>query len=321
MHKYKFIPLLFCTLLFISCGSANINTENEKIKIVCAAFPEYDWTREIAKNTDNTEIILIADNGTDLHSFQPSTKDIVNILSCDVLIYIGGESDKWIDDTIENSADIGDIHIVKLSDILEERLLHEPDIHESTHEHNHEHNEDEAFDEHIWLSLKNASILCNGIAKALSDADDKNTDIYTVNAAHYIENLDSLDNDFEKKLLHAKRKNVLFADRFPFIYMMEDYNITYHAAFPGCSAEADASFETILSLSLEADNEDLHTILTIEGSDCNISDAVIKNTRKKDQNVLNLDSMQAVKRSDIENGKTYISVMKKNLDMIMEALN
>lgn len=321
MHKYKFIPLLLCTLLFIGCGSANINTENEKIKIVCASFPEYDWTREIAKDTDNTEIILIADNGTDLHSFQPSTKDIVNILSCDVLIYVGGESDKWIDDTIENSADIGDIHIVKLSDILGERLLHEPDIHESTHEHTHEHNEDEAFDEHIWLSLKNASILCNGIAKALSDADDKNTDVYTANAAHYIENIDSLDSDFEKKLLNAKRKNVLFADRFPFIYMMEDYNIAYHAAFPGCSAEADASFETILSLSLEADNENLHTILTIEGSDCNISDAVIKNTRKKDQNVLNLDSMQAVKRSDIDSGKTYISAMKKNLDMIMEALN
>lgn len=317
--KFKIAPVLMCLMLFSGCASGGNNTNSDKLNIVCTNFPQYDWVKEITRGSDNVNITLLDDNGTDYHSYQPSTDDIVNILSCDVFIYVGGESDKWVEDTLKNSDNNENMRVVRLADMINGDLLDEPEVLESEHEHENE--SEESFDEHVWLSVKNAVAFCNGIADIISESDDSNADIYKKNAEEYISKLNSMDSEFEEKLLNSKRNSVLFADRFPFVYLMEDYDIDYDAAFPGCSSETDASFETVVSLAKEIDDQELPYVITIENSDCNIADAIISNTKYKNQQILTLDSMQIVKNEDIEKGKTYLSIMEKNLDVLMEALS
>ncbi len=321
MRKLFFLPIFLCIPILAGCASAEKGAGSDEIKIVCTVFPEYEWTREIIGETENkSSITLLADNGTDFHSYQPSTEDMVTISTCDVLIYVGGESDKWIEDALKNSVN-PDMQVVRLADILADELLDEPETLEE--EHDHEHDEEQSvFDEHVWLSLKNAEKFCNGISDALSEIDSENADVYRMNAEEYNAKLSTLDSEFKEKLRFAKRNTVIFGDRFPFVYMMEDYDIDYYAAFPGCSSETDASFDTVLNLAKKTDEESISAILTIEGSDCNIADAIISNTKtESEKHILTLDSMQTVNRDEIEGGKTYLSVMEKNLDVLMEALN
>ena len=318
MIKAKIIPVLICMTVLAGCASAQDSEGKDKINVICTVFPEYDWTREIIGESEGVGVTLLADNGTDFHSYQPSTEDIVAISGCDILVYIGGESDKWVDDALKNAVN-PDMKVIKLTEIAESELLGEPETLEEEHE---EHEEEEhGFDEHIWLSLKNASLFCGAIAEALSSADTENADTYRKNAEEYISKLDKLDSDFEEKVQTAKRKTVLFGDRFPFVYMMEDYDISYYAAFPGCSSETDAGFDTVVNLAKEMDRDSLPAVLTIEGSDCNIAEAIISNTKEKNQKILALDSMQTVSKKDIEGGKTYLSVMEKNIEVLTEALN
>lgn len=323
MRKLFFLPIFLCVPILAGCAPAAKDVNSDEIKIVCTVFPEYEWTREIIGEAENkSSIKLLADNGTDFHSYQPSTEDIVTISNCDVLIYVGGESDKWIEDALKNSLN-SDMQVVRLADILDDELLDEPETLEKEQEHEHEHEEAQsAFDEHVWLSLKNAEKFCSGIADALSNVDSENADVYKANAKEYISKLNALDSEFKDKLSSAKRNTVIFGDRFPFVYMMEDYDIDYYAAFPGCSSEADASFDTVLNLAKKTDEENISAILTIEGSDCNIADAIISNTETEtEKRILTLDSMQTVNFDEIESGKTYLSVMEKNLDVLMEALS
>lgn len=323
MRKLFFLPIFLCVPILAGCAPAAKDANSDEIKIVCTVFPEYEWTREIIGEAENkSSIKLLADNGTDFHSYQPSTEDIVTISNCDVLIYVGGESDKWIEDALKNSLN-SDMQVVRLADILDDELLDEPETLEKEQEHEHEHGEAQsAFDEHVWLSLKNAEKFCSGIADALSNVDSENADVYKANAKEYISKLNALDSEFKDKLSSAKRNTVIFGDRFPFVYMMEDYDIDYYAAFPGCSSEADASFDTVLNLAKKTDEGNISAILTIEGSDCNIADAIISNTETEtEKRILTLDSMQTVNFDEIESGKTYLSVMEKNLDVLMEALN
>lgn len=323
MRKYRIIPLFLCLPVLFGCSSAgNIaDKDADKINVVCTVFPEYDWAREIAGDTNSSDITLIADNGTDFHSYQPGTQDIVTVTSCDVLIYVGGQSDKWIEDALKNKSN-PDMQVVKLTDVMKEGLISEPETQSEDHDHEHEHDDEEhAFDEHVWLSLKNAAAFTEAIADAFCTADAENADLYRKNAENYIAEISEMDREFAEKVQSAKRKTVLFGDRFPFVYLMNDYDIEYYAAFPGCSSEADASFDTVVSLAEEVDREELPCVLTIEKSDCNIADAIISNTKSKDQKILTLDSMQIVRRDETEAGKTYLSVMKNNLDVLLEALN
>ena len=323
MRIFRYIPVLICLPLLFGCSSAgNIEEkETDKINVVCTVFPEYDWAREIAGDTDSSDITFIADNGTDFHSYQPGTQDIVTVTSCDVLVYVGGQSDKWIEDALKNKSN-PDMQVVKLTDVMKDGLLSEPETQGEDHDHEHEHGEEEhAFDEHVWLSLKNAVTFTEAIAEAFCTADPENADSYRKNAEAYVAQISEMDRDFTENVQNAKRKTVLFGDRFPFVYLMNDYGIEYYAAFPGCSSETDASFDTVVSLAEEVDREELPCVLTIEKSDCNIADAVISNTKSKDQKILTLDSMQIARRDEIDAGKTYLSVMKNNLDVLLEALD
>ncbi len=302
--------------------------DGEGLKVVATIFPIYDWTREILGEGTNAELTMLLGNGVDLHSYQPTAADMLTIADCDVFIYVGGESDEWVEDALE-SVSGSDRKVVNLMDALGDSIYEEEvvegmeadeDHDEESSEHDHDEEEGPEYDEHVWLSLRNAKVLTSAIAAALSEADAANADTYAANAAAYGEKLDALDARFAEELAGCGKDTVLFGDRFPFRYLTEDYGLNYYAAFVGCSAETEASFETIIFLADKVDELGLHTILTIEGQNHGIAEAIRDNTATKDQTIASMNSLQGTTLKQAEEGATYLSAMEENLAVLTEAL-
>lgn len=314
----------------VACGKGNTtktttatkeakSESTKKIKIVTTIFPEYDWVKQIlGDESENADITMLLDNGVDLHSYQPTAKDIAKISDCDLFIYVGGESDEWVDGALKKATN-KNMQVINLLDVLGKNVKEEEVVKGMQAEEEEE--EGPEYDEHVWLSLNNAKTICQSIDDALKTIDPDNAKIYEKNTSDYIDKLDTLDLEYKKATSNAKQKTLLFGDRFPFRYMVDDYGLKYYAAFVGCSAETEASFKTISFLSKKADELNLKYIMTIEKSDHKIAKTIIKNTKNKDQKILTLDSMQSTTSKDVKNGTTYLSVMKKNLDVLKKALN
>lgn len=317
-------------------GSAGA-ADGGALKVVATVFPAYDWTREVVGDqTNRVDLTLLMDSGADLHNYQPSAEDILTIGQSDVFIYVGGESDEWVEDALAQAQN-EDMVVINLMDALgdaarEEEIvegMQEEDEHGEGDGHDegedgdadHEEEEEPEYDEHIWLSLKNAQVLTQAIAGALSEADPAGSDSYTANAEAYCDALAELDAQYQAAVDKAARKVVLFGDRFPFRYMVEDYGIDYYAAFVGCSAETEASFETVSFLTGKVDELGLPVVLVIEGSDQKIAETVIRNSDNQDRRILVMDSMQSVNAEDVANGATYLSIMEEDLKVLEEALN
>ncbi len=319
----RIIAILLCLLLLSAllpaCGSPAAQKSAGSLSIVTAIFPVYDWTREILGDTGSAELTLLLDSGVDLHSFQPSAGDILQISACDLFIYVGGESDAWVADALAESPNVDRIDIDLMTALgdgaKEEQLVEgmEPDD-------EGEEGETE-YDEHIWLSLRNAEALCAVIADALAELDPANAETYEANAAAYTAKLEALDGAYADAVNAAAYDTVLFGDRFPFRYMTDDYGLTYYAAFAGCSAETEASFDTVIFLADKVDVLGLPAVLTIEGTDHRIAETVVQNTASKDQPILTMDSMQGTTEQDAEAGATYLGIMEKNLAVLKQALN
>lgn len=317
-------------ILSISIPLAGVRTaeagttedSGKKLKIVTTIFPEYDWTRAVLGDREvDVDLTMLLDNGTDLHSFQPAVKDIMKVSSCDLLIYVGGESDQWIEDALE-SAQNKDMKTINLMEVLGDTIKEEENV-EGMQEsgHGHEDEDEKEYDEHVWTSLRNASVICGIIAETLEEMDPENKDVYASNAAAYQEKLSNLDTEYQNTVDSAKQNTLLFADRFAFRYLVDDYGLNYYAAFSGCSAESEASFKTVTFLAEKLDELGLKTVLTIEKSDDRIAQTVIENTKTKDQKILELNSMQSITSDEIADGVTYLSVIEDNLDVLKEALN
>ena len=276
--------------------------------------------REIlGDKADNAELTMLLDNGVDLHSYQPTADDIIKISDCDLFIYVGGESDGWVEDALKEATN-KDMQVINLLDVLGEQVKEE-EVVEGMEAEEEESEDEPEYDEHVWLSLKNAETLCNAINDALETIDPANKDVYAANAAAYLEKLTALDSEYQSMVDNAARKTVLFGDRFPFRYLVDDYGLNYYAAFVGCSAETEASFETISFLSGKVDELGLPCVLTIEGAQHKIAETIVQNTAEKNQSILTLDSMQSTTSTDVANGTTYLSVMESNLDVLKQALN
>ena len=330
----KITALLLALFMLVGalagCGKQNDTNKTDKLSIVTTIFPEYDWVREIlGDKADNAEITMLLDNGVDLHSYQPTADDIVKISDCDLFIYVGGESDGWVEDALRNAAN-RNMKVINLLEILGDSVkteeivegMQEEHEHEDAHAHDdaEEHEHEEEADEHVWLSLKNAKMLVRVISKALQELDPDNKDIYAANADAYVKRLSALDADYQAAVDAASNKTILFGDRFPFRYLVDDYGLRYYAAFVGCSAETEAGFETISFLAKRVDEWKLPCVLTIEGAQHKIAETVVRNTTAKNQKVLTMDSMQSTTTQDVKNGMTYLSVMEKNLSVLKEAL-
>lgn len=501
----KYISILLAAVMAVGClagcGQKNSNeqadnTDDGKLKVVTTIFPEYDLVKEIAGDEiSNIDLTMLLDNGVDLHSYQPTSEDILKISDCDLFVYVGGESDSWVDDALKNATN-KDMQVINLLDVLKDSIKTEESMPgmqaEEGHNHGYAHFEDsdvqdrtlsdwdgdwqsvypylqdgvldevmekkaesgektaeeykeyyengyktdvsqitidaenntmcfvkngvaskatyeykgyqiydyesgsrgvryffeatsgdadapkyvqfsdhgiapgkaehfhiyagndgfdalseemenwptyypadmsgkeiaedmleheeKEYDEHVWLSLKNAQTLCKAIAEALETADPEHKDVYAANVDSYLEKLSSLDGQYQDAVANASQKTLLFGDRFPFRYMVDDYGLKYYAAFAGCSAESEASFETISFLAKKVDELGLKNIMTIENSDQKIAKTIRDNTKDENQEILSLDSMQSTTSEDVKNGTTYLSVMESNLDVLKKAM-
>ena len=327
------LALMLLAGVLAGCGKPRDTGKAGKLKVVTTIFPAYDWVRAIlGDKAENAEITMLLDNGVDLHSYQPTADDIVKISDCDLFIYVGGESDEWVEDALRNAAN-RNMKVINLLEVLgdsvkteeivegmqEEEYEHE-DAEEHEHEDAEEHEHEEEADEHVWLSLKNAKMLVRVISKALQELDPDSKDIYAANADAYVKKLSALDAEYQTAVDAASNKTILFGDRFPFRYLVDDYGLRYYAAFVGCSAETEAGFETISFLAKRVDEWKLPCVLTIEGAQHKIAETIVRNTTAKNQRVLTMDSMQSTTSKDVKNGTTYLSVMEKNLSVLKEAL-
>ena len=507
--------LLVLVLMMTTLFSGAAFAENKKLSIVTTIFPIYDWVRQIIGDNNNVEITMLLDNGTDLHSYQPTAQDILKVSNTDLFIYVGGESDEWVEDVLATAANpnlaainlveaMGDaIKAEEIVEGMEHEHEHEEGEEEHEHEHAHEeielediqdrplsdfagewkslqplllageldafcehkaeededesatkdtyfakfaanwacdavtmkitgeaisftdesgktvsgtytyagyipiladdgdvksvryqytsnttgapkfvqfndhgyqagdaehfhvyfgsesfdalltassnpyfvaadlttagilqqlmghnheghehqHDEEEETDEHVWLSLRNAQALCKVIAEELSRIDPDRAAQYLANEIAYEAQLIALDKAYAEVVNAAKYKTVLFADRFPFRYLVDDYGLTYFAAFSGCSAESEASFQTIVFLAQKVDELNLPAVLTIEHPKTRIADTVVSTSQKKDAKILAMDSMQSVTAQDVQAGAAYLSIMENNLAVLKEALN
>lgn len=344
MKKIILYMAVFLIGLSLSACGENVAEDKDdgKISIVTTIFPEYDWVRQIVGDNDNVEITLLLDSGVDLHSFQPNADDIFTVTNCDMFVYTGGESDKWVEDVLEETQN-KDMIVVDLKEVLgdsvkEEEIVEgmeeesgeagsggegsgkvESDEAGSDAEASHTDGEIE-YDEHIWLSLRNAQVLCRYISDKMIELDVTNADSYRENASDYIEQLDAMDRKYQEMADSAPNKTIVFGDRFPFRYLADDYGLDYYAAFAGCSAESEASFETITFLASKVDELQLHAIFRIEGSNGKIADIVKENTQDKNQVILTLNSMQGITSKDVDSGITYLGLMQDNLEVLEEGL-
>ena len=328
-----FLALAVAVSLLAGCGKKNATesgeSESDKLRVVATIFPGYDWVHQIMGNrAAAADLTMLLDNGVDLHSYQPTTDDIIKVFDCDLFIYVGGESDGWAENALKTAAN-KDIKVVSLLEVLGERVKTEEIVegmqdadhaHAHDHEHDHGHDHGEEKDEHVWLSLKNAKTLVGAIADALQELDPGNKDTYAANASAYIEELSTLDGAYQSAVDGAASKTVLFGDRFPFRYLVDDYGLRYYAAFAGCSAETEASFETVSFLAKKVDELGLPCVLTIEGKNHKLAETIVQSTAGKNQKVLTMDSMQSMTSEDAANGTTYLSAMEQNLSVLKEAL-
>lgn len=330
----KIITLMLVAVLAVcalsGCGTSKSGEDknDKKIKIVTTIFPEYDWVMQIlGDKADKADVTMLLDKGVDLHSYQPSTADIAKISEADVFIYVGGESDEWVEDVLKEAKN-KKLKVINLMDVMGDKAKEE-EVKEGMQPEEEEHaeeakdgkeEEEVEYDEHVWLSLKNAKIFTKKIADVLSEVDKDNAKTYQANYESYAKKLDALDKKYAEAVASAKNKTLVFGDRFPFRYLVNDYGLDYYAAFVGCSAESEASFETVTFLAKKVDELGLSDVLTIEGKNHKIAKTVIENTKEKNQKVLTLDSMQSTTAKDVKDGATYLGIMEKNLEVLKEAL-
>ena len=342
--------VLAAALTFVAC-SAESNEKapaQKKVSIVATIYPQYDWLKNVlGDRLDAVNLKLLIKNGTDLHSYKPSAQDIAAIASADMVVYVGGESDEWIEKALKATPKDGRVQVnlmealgdrVKEEEVVEgmqaeeehhhehgeEAEEHEHEHHEHAEEHEHEHHEHAEApenDEHIWLSLKNAEILVRTLADAISKVDTAHATEYHMNAALYVAKISALDAQYRAATDSAALKTILFGDRFPFRYLVDDYGIKYFAAFVGCSAESEASFETVAFLAGKMDSLALPAIFTIDGSNGKIARAILDASKKsKEAQVLTLNSMQSVTDAQMQSGVDYLSIMRENLEVLKKAI-
>ena len=318
MFRKLFAAVTVLVLIFSAAGCSKTQQAPSKgIRVVCATAPLYDWTRKITEGTDGTDLSLIIGNGTDLHSFQPSAKDIISIKNADVLVYVGGESDGWIRDALKETSNKNQ-QVVCLMDILKDAVVEEEIVEgmQGEDEEKDGGEEEPEYDEHVWMSLKLTRRSCKAIEEALEKVSSSNAAKYKANLDAYDKKLSELDKQYEEMVKSARLDTIIVADRYPFRYLADDYKLKYSAAFAGCSAETEASFETVKFLADKVKSLDPKAILIIETSDGKLAKTVLETAGKSGVKVEVLDSMQSC-GSDLD----YVSVMTGNLEKLKAALS
>lgn len=306
----KIISVLTLIVSIFIISGCSLSDDNKKT-IIATNFPAYDFAREITKGSD-IEVKMLLKPGSESHDYEPSPKDIISISKASMFIYVGGESDEWVDDLLD-TIDTSNIQIVKMID--EVNAVYEETVDGMTIE---EDEEEEEYDEHVWTSPRNVIAISRAITDKVHKIDPENYSLYESNYSSYKFKLEELDNSFKDVVNNSNRKELIFADRFPFRYFVDDYGLGYYAAFPGCSSETEASAKTISFLINKVKEDNIPVILTIEFSNKKIAKTISKETGAK---ILEFNSAHNISKEDFENGKTYLDIMNDNLKVLKEALN
>ncbi len=320
-----FILAAFLSLVFTGCPKKTDGTAGKKLSVVASIFPEYDWAKEVIGSSESAELHLLVNNGTDLHSFQPSAADILKIKTADIFIYTGGESDGWVTKALSGRLN-PDMIVINVMDVLKENVVEEEIVEGMQDSQNESHDSDKSrqteqqpeYDEHLWLSPANALIVTSKIAEALEVLDFENAGIYAENLVLYNSRLEGLQKEMLEtslELMASGRTTLVFCDRYPFRYFIDDLNLNYYAAFSGCFAETEASFETLNFLIEKVKQLSVPAVFVTESSDKKLARTVISGSGLK-CSIITMDSMQAVTLKQAESGTTYISVMQENLNKL-----
>ncbi len=327
----KMLSLLTVSALFLvgasGCSAAlESQAQNEKLDIICVSFAEYDWTKEIlGEHIQDVNLVYLLENGMDLHNYQPSAKDMIQISGCDLFVYTGGESGSWVDDMFRTETPSAGMHVIRLMDALQDSVKTEEykEGMQTDLEHDHDHTESETpeYDEHVWLSIRNAGKICDVICQNLCELDAVHAQDYQHNLENYQAELHNLDQEFIRMTEQSSVKTLIFGDRFPFRYFMDDYGMDYYAAFTGCSSDTEASFETIVFLAEKVNELQAEAIFKIENSSDSLAESIISSTEQKNQKILCLNSMQSVTAQEIADGASYLSIMQENRDTLSEVLH
>ena len=340
------IVLVLCLTLLSGCTGPTTAEQDENV-ILCTTFAAYDWVREILGDTDTFTCRMLVDNGVDLHSYQPSAQDIMKIANCRMLVYVGGESDTWVSDALVESGN-ENIVAISLLDLVGDRALNEVELEGVEGHHHHDHDDedhdhdehgheaeitdydehgheaettdhDDHYDEHVWLSLKNAIVCTETLADAITKLDSGNSQKYAANAKAYTGKLEALDADYQTMRDTATQTTILIGDRFPFLYLAEDYDIHYFAAYSGCSADVEASVHTVTYLAEKLQEYQLPAIYVVDNGTDSLARTIAESADMTPE-ILHLSSMQSVTKEDIQKGYTYLSYMEENLQMLKEGL-
>ena len=309
MKKILMVIIMLGVITLTGCSET---TKNDKLTIISTSFPGYDFSRAIT-NSSNIEVKMLLKPGSETHDFEPTPQDIKNIKNSDIFIYVGGDSDSWIEDVL-NDIDTDKTKIIKLMDLV--------DLKEEEHvegmEEEEEESEEVEYDEHVWTSPINAIKIINKLKDEVIKIDKDNKKIYEDNANKYVSELENIDTEIKDVVSNAKRKELIFGDRFPLRYFIDEYNLTYYAAFPGCSEQTEASANTISFLINKVNEDKIPVVFHIELSSGKIANTIAKETNIK---VLEFNSAHNISQSDFDAGVTYVDIMKKNIEVLKEALN
>ena len=308
MKKIKTILLLLIIILLVGCTKTN---EEKKINIIATSFPGYDFARAITKNVEDVNVTMLLKPGTEMHDFEPTPKEIINIEKSDMFIYVGGESDEWVEKILKK-INPKKTKVIKLMDQVEIK------IEENVEGMEDEHENEKEYDEHVWTSPINAIKIIENIEKVIENIDKANKVQYEVNASEYINKLNDIDKLIRQIVDNSKRNEIIFGDRFPLRYFTDEYNLKYYAAFKGCSEQTEASAKTIAFLINKVKEDDIPAVFHIELSNKTLVEEISKQTKAK---VLEFHSAHNISKEDFKKGITYIDIMNKNAKALKEALN
>lgn len=319
--------------LLAGCGRAQTPSEQGdgagKLKIVCTTFPQYDWILNLLGEAgEYFDVTLLVQNSADIHNYQPSARDMIDMKEADLFVYVGGESDGWVLDMMHADPDLA-AHSVSLMDVLGDQVLTGEilqelgHIHEHAgdddHDNDHEH-ADTLADEHVWLSLEKAELLCRYLSDRLTGIAPEHEKEISANTTGYINQLHELGTAYGVTVEESAGNPLIFGDRFPFCYLAADYDLEYYAAYTGCNAEVEVGFETIIALADKIDTLKVPYVLVIDGSDRSLAETIVSTAKMQGVEILELNSMQSISMDDIRAGATYLGIMQENLEVLRKAL-
>lgn len=325
-RRRRFIAAAVVCATVLSCFISGCNfsdkemiaeeTEDEpgKLSVVTTIFPQYDFARQISG--DNAELTMLLGPGEESHTYEPTPQDIIEIQNADIFIYVGGESEAWVDDILSafDTSDMEIINMMELVDVVEEEIVEGMDDEEK----NENDSEEKEYDEHVWTSIDNAQIISQAIADALCEKDEPNSSTYRINCEKYLSELSELKKRFNGIVRAAERNTVVFGDRFPLRYFADEFGLEYYAAFPGCSEQSEPSAGTVAFLIEKVREEEIPVVFYLELSNAKIAKTIAESTEAE---TLCINSCHNVTLEQFLDGVTYIDLMKSNAEALEKALN